>query len=70
MNRFPSHDDLTPEEAAAFMALPRETAGSDHLAEERAVRALRDAGLLAQRGQPKMRRALAIGSAMAAAALS
>lgn len=67
MNQYRSGDELSPEEAAAFLALPREVAGTDQLAEERTVRALRDAGLLVPHQRSRTNRLLAIGGAIAAA---
>ena len=70
MKAFSSDDDtLTPEEVAAFLALPRENGGRDQLAEERTVRALRDARLLLPRQRSRTERALVTGGAVAAALL-
>jgi len=60
------HGQLTPQEEAAFAALPRERAASD-LLEERTVRALRTRGLLSAR--PWYRRASVMVSGAAAAAV-
>lgn len=63
----PSDDDLTPEEVAAFLALPRDAAARDQLAEARTVRALHDARLL--RAPRQSGRVVRIGGAIAAAVL-
>jgi hypothetical protein len=61
------HTELTPEEQAAFAALPRERAAGE-LLEERTVRSLRARGLL--RGRPWYRRAsVAVAGVAAAAAI-
>jgi hypothetical protein len=65
-----SDDELTPAEAAAFAALPRETGHPDQLAEERALHRLRNAGLLRQHGARRMTRMSAIGIGVAAAAIT
>jgi hypothetical protein len=68
--RHSSDDELTPAEGAAFAALPRETGHHDHLAEERTLQRLRDAGLLRQHGARRMTRMSAIGIGVAAAAIT
>jgi hypothetical protein len=65
-----SDDELTPAEAAAFAALPRETAHHDQLAEERTLHRLRGEGLLRQHGARRMTRTAAIGMGVAAAAIT
>jgi hypothetical protein len=60
-------DDLTPAEVAAFATLPRAAAGEDRLAEERTVRALREAGLLGSAGARRNRQYLMTGAGIAAA---
>jgi hypothetical protein len=65
MNTTPD-DDLTPQEVAAFATLPRAIAGEDRLAEERAVRALREARLLGTAGARRSRRYLMIAVGLAA----
>lgn len=50
MNQLTPEDDLTPEESAAFAAMPREVIGHDQLAEERAVQAWRKATLVSRPG--------------------
>lgn len=69
MNQLTPDDELAPEEAAAFAALPRETSGHDQLAEERTVQALRHAGLLSRAGSRRMARFPAIPIGIAAAVL-
>ena len=69
MNQFTSDDELIPEEAAAFLALPRATPQHDRLAEERTVRALREAGLLAATARRPATRFAIAGAAIAAATL-
>jgi hypothetical protein len=64
-----SDDGLTPEEATAFAALPRETRGHDELAEERTVQALRGAGLLRQPDGRRLTKTGAIGIGVAAAGM-
>lgn len=59
------HTELTPQEEAAFTALPRQREASDIL-EERTVRDLRARGSL--RAQPWFRRPLVVAAGVAAAA--
>ena len=63
---FTSDEELTPEEAARFALLPR-AAHVDDLALKRTVAALRERGLLTSPKWRNTRRALAIGSSIAAA---
>lgn len=67
MNQLSPDDELTAEQAAAFAALPREAHDDDQLAEERAVQALRRAGLLQHAGRRQMTRMAMIGIGIAAA---
>ncbi len=64
-----SDDELTPAEAAAFAALPRETRGHDRLTEERTVHGLRESGALLQSTLRPKTRVSTIGVGVAAAAL-
>jgi len=69
VNQFTSNDDLTPEETAAFLALPRDVGGDDRIAEEHTVRALREAGLLVASQRRPVKRLALVGGAIAAAAV-
>lgn len=64
-----SENELTPEEAAAFVALPRHGVAIDELAEERTVRALRTRGLLVEPHNRQRARLVMFGAGAAAALL-
>jgi hypothetical protein len=69
VNPTSSDDQLTPEEVATFIALPRATSSHDQLAEERVVQGLRAARLLAPPTARRSTRLRSITIGIAAALL-